>query len=104
MTEVRTLPSAGFKPHLPSDARELNRKHERNTMQQLHKPVTESVTANNHVDAASHLHRKYKGCSVKLQSQYDFSGLGVITYTFLVWKVKVASDASQPIFKGGYPA
>ncbi len=56
----------------------------------MNPPIIESVTAHNHVDAASHLHRKYKGCAVKLQSQYDFSGLGVITYTFKVW---VPSDA-----------
>ena len=59
----------------------------------MNPPIIESVTAHNHVDAASHLHRKYKGCAVKLVSQYDYSGLGVITYTFMVWTVKVTSDA-----------
>ncbi len=69
----------------------------------LNAPVRESVTAYNHVDAAAQLHRKYKGCAVRLESQYDFSGLGVITYTFMVWTV-VTSDASNPQFKGGYPS
>ena len=67
--------------------------HHRVVCSMLSTPVHESVTAYNHVDAAAQLHRTFKGCAVKLLSQYDYSGLGVITYTFLVWKV--ASDARK---------
>ena len=70
----------------------------------LNAPVHESVTAYNHVDAAAQLHRKHEGCAVKLISQYDYSGLGVITYTFMVWTVatSVARDIDDtPMFFAG---
>ena len=50
--------------------------------------VTEYVTAHNEVDAVAHMHRKYEGSAVKVMSAVDISGIGIPTYTLMVWKVK----------------
>ena len=59
-------------------------------MQELQAPVIEQVTAHNEVDAVAHMHRKYAGSAVKVKSVDDISGIGIVTYTLMVWKVKVA--------------
>ena len=67
----------------------------------------EANTAHSHVDALASMKREHPTAArVELISQYDFSGIGVITYTFRITPrrvVEVASDARKPVFKGGYP-